>query len=76
MTLEEFERITADVRRAASEAKVDLADAANPYTVWLENPIGSGHYFLAGRAIAFNTHKFRLEPDRRSFMGWKAGKHS
>lgn len=46
MTLKEFEKVVADVKRAASGAKVNLADPANPYTVWLENPAGSGFYFL------------------------------
>jgi hypothetical protein len=46
MTKQEFEKVTSDLHRAASQHGINLADPANPSTVWIENPTGSGEYSL------------------------------
>ncbi len=50
MTKQTFEQITAGIRRAASQQRINLAEPANTFTVWLENPRGSGEYALHARA--------------------------
>jgi hypothetical protein len=46
MTKNDFDRISADIKTGASRTNLDLTDPANAYTVWLEDPIGSGYYVM------------------------------
>ena len=62
MTAQEFEKITADIKHAASEAEVDLADPTNPYTVWMENPTGSGSCFLRAKSTSLQNAQAKAGP--------------
>ncbi|MGD1094035.1 MAG: hypothetical protein ABSB35_18885 [Bryobacteraceae bacterium] len=74
MTEQTFENISADIRRAASESRVNLDDPVYPFTVWLENPIGSGTYFNAAKCRDLEDAKRQSGSRNAIIYGAAAGK--
>jgi len=62
MTKQEFQTISSDIDREASRQAINLSDPANTFTVWLENPRGSGNYLLHGRATTLEHAKLLAGP--------------
>ena len=52
MTQDEFRILSSDLDRAASQQGINLADPSNTFTLWMENPKGSGEYCLRGKATS------------------------
>jgi hypothetical protein len=62
VTKHEFEMIATGIERAAPQRCINLADPANGFTVWFENPRGSGQYVLHGRAASIEHAKALAGP--------------
>ena len=52
MNQDEFRVLCSDIDRAAAQRGINLADPSNTFTLWMENPKGSGDYSLHGRATS------------------------
>ena len=74
MTKHEFEMIATRIKWAASQQDINLADPANGFTVWFENPRGSGEYVLHGKAASVEQAKALAGPLEVIICGVQAGK--
>ena len=74
MTKPEFLTITSDIDRAASQQGIDVSDPANTFTVWLENPRGSGKYFLHGKTGSLEGAKMLAGPLEAIIRTTKTGR--
>jgi hypothetical protein len=52
VTQDEFKILSSDIDRAASQQGINLADSSNTFSLWKENPKGSGEYSLHGKATS------------------------
>jgi hypothetical protein len=52
MTVADFTSRSSAIDRAASQQGINLADPSNTFTLWIENPRGSGEYCLHGKAAS------------------------
>ena len=50
MTKEEFKSLYSAIEQAVSQQGINFADPSNTFTLWMENPKGSGEYCLHGKA--------------------------
>ena len=49
MTQDEVRSLYAVIELAASQQGINLADPSNAFTLWMENPKGSGEYHFHGQ---------------------------
>jgi hypothetical protein len=52
LTEQEFQSLYSVIERAASQQGINLADPSNTFTLWIENPKGSGEYSLHTKATS------------------------